>query len=178
LNRLRSVVKLPRCSIKRCITLLLFLILTASAVQGQSKARGFSAAGSIGKVKPSSQLIPSGSEIVCTVSYRDSSGDDILNVNEKAEITIFVRNYSKSSTIRPKLEIQLRWELTSRPVLRIESMDPLPPGQGGTFTDQIIWNEDLPPGGMSYKVRVFDSVSGLRSQTAQINFQIQSKVTN
>ena len=158
------------------VRLFLFVILLASPVSmlAQQKARGLSPPGSIGRNRLNTNVISSGSVIICTVSFEDPSGDAILNRGEKASLRIFVRNYSEDAPIRPKLEIILQSMRTLKTTFRMKTMDQIDPGQAGAFTDYLVWNDKLTPGQMTYKVRVFDSASGFRSKTAQVSFEIDS----
>ena len=174
LNRYHKMLRVNPFLIK-IWTSILFLLIISNLVYSQEKVRGLSAPGSIGKTRRSSRIISTGSDMVCTISFQDSSGDDVLSIDERATITIFVRNYNELKSIQPKLEIQLRSDRGQRPELKIISLHAIPPGQSETFTDRIRWSEDLLQGWLTYSVRVFDSASGFRSKTAQIQFEVQAR---
>lgn len=162
---------------KHRVFLFVILLVLQAPLLAQQRAKGLSPPGSIGRNRLNTNIISNGSEIICTVSFEEPSGDDILSEGEKASLKIFVRNYSDDAPIRPKLEIVLQSIRTLKSTFRMETMDQIDPGQAGALTDYLLWDNKLPPGQMTYKVRVFDSASGFRSKTAQVSFEIESRKT-
>jgi hypothetical protein len=153
-----------------------FVLILPVHLFAQLKAKGFSSPGSIGRIQSHPKTIPSESGIICTVTFQEPSGDDVLNQGEKATFTIFVRNYCSNVSIRPKLEITIQSDHILKPEFRLGFMDSIEPGQAGIFTDYFSLDSQLPPGQMTYKVRVFDSASGFRSKTAQVGFKVQPRI--
>ena len=151
------------------ILVLLFLFLSFSFAQ--QKSRAVSAPGKIGKKVKTTQSPSMASELLCTVSFREPSGDNVLGEGESGSIIVEVKNQSHS-VIEPKLEISIQSSWLPKPRFSVKWMDDIKPGDAGVYTSKVNWDERLPSGSITYKAKVTDLISELTSEQARVSFNI------
>ena len=165
--------------VMRPIIVVLFFLMLIAISHAQEKARGVSPPGSLGRKTTNvlSESDSTGSRIACTASYEEPSGDGVLTEGEKVTITVWVRNFSQELTIRPKLEVLMLPNRPLKPKLKVVFMESVQPGQMATHTESLMWYRGLPDGPMTYRVRAFDGVSGLRSESFDVRFDVRGANT-
>jgi len=147
--------------------------LSFSTTIAQEKTRGITSPGTIGKKDKPKSL--SSSDILCKVTFQEPSGDPSLVRHVQAYVAISVKNIHKSQTIKPKLEMTLIPVGKNRPILKIQSMDPVAPGEIKVFRDYLSWTTGLVKGAVIYRVSILDTNSRKRSNPAEIRIHIPEK---
>lgn len=159
---------------KRSTIFILTFVLVSNSV-AQQRARGLSPPGSIGKKATTVDEPGAVPEIACTISLFDPSGDTELTEGEKAQITVLVKNNLTDTAVEPKLEIQMMASWFTSPRPSVQWMDPIQPGQTGTYTASLTWDERLPSGTVSYQAKAVDASLGIASDPVEIHFSIVGK---
>jgi len=160
------------------ITLLLLFIMGIQISHAQKKSRGVSEPGKIRRITDTAQKLTSASDIECTLSYSDPSGDNTLSEGERGTVTALVRNMNGYADIEPKLEITFKTSWDPTPRKTIKRMDRLGPWESFTYKSGMNWNEKLPSGTITYQIKVFDNITGLATKSTQIEFQISGQGKN
>lgn len=160
---------------KKAISISLFLILFFAVSFAQEKSRGLSASGSIGKKRKIIQSTSNLSDILCTISFQEPSGDNVLSEGENGMITVSVKNLSSHKTIDPKLEISVHSSWSPKPRFSTKLMESIDPGETGSYKASLKWDERLPSGAITYKAKASDLNSELTSDPVQISFNIIGK---
>lgn len=161
---------------KRClftITALFFLTVSLYAQQD----RGVSKPGRIKNPFVKNTTILKASDMVCSISYDDPSGDQTLSQGETGTLTVIVKNNSSSTITAPKLEISAHSSWNPNARHRVKSMDAIQPGGAGKYTATMKWNKGLPSGSVTYTAKVIDSETNIESQVAEVTFNIAGKGT-
>ena len=158
------------------IVVILLLLSNMNFSSAQEKSVGFSAPGSLG-IKLGKEVtkgtINTGiTDLICTISYREDSGDEILCDGETAIITILVRNYSKKKTFRPKLEIMRMPNRLVRPSLKIVFLGGIRPGKMAAYKEVLPWKEEFSSCTMKYTIQAVDSRYGMSSEKMEVSFYV------
>ncbi len=159
---------------KRSIFVYLLVLLFSAQLYAQNKARGLSQPGSLMKKKE--VIIDPGkkSGIFCDISFTEPSGDNMLSENETGVVKVDVKNFTESP-INPKLTISLKASWSSKPRTTSKWMDVIQPGEAGTYSSTMKWDERLPSGSIIYEAKVVDTNTRLESEPVEVGFGLLGK---
>lgn len=145
------------------------VFIIAGGVYGQRKTRGISPPGRISMMD---NRALNESDISCSISFQEPSGDNTLSQGENGFVTVLVKNNNPTQVIEPKLEIAIKSSWNPNPRPSVKWMDKIRPGGVGTFKANMKWDERLPSGTITYEVRAIDTKSRLASEQVQVSFNI------
>lgn len=159
---------------KKVITPILFLVFMSSLSFPQERVRGVSKPGRLGEKKIKILSPSQTSEIICSLSFQEPSGDNIINEGEDASVSVDVKN-STNQMITPKLEISVQSSWAPKPRSSTKWMKSIKSGETGKYISTIKWDERLPSGIITYKVKAVDVNLGLESKPVDLSFNIVGK---
>ena len=117
---------------KHFIIILSIYLLIPMLVYAQ-KDRGLSEPGRIKNPFVKNTTILKASDMVCSISYDDPSGDQTLSQGETGTLTVLVKNNSTSTITGPKLEIAASSSWNPKGKHSIKWMDSIQPGGTGKY---------------------------------------------
>jgi hypothetical protein len=162
---------------RKTIQIFTALVAVSAVLSAQDKFRGLSAPGSIGKKEIISSRSINVSDMACSISFEEPSGDNILSEDETGSIKVLVKNTSSDAVIEPKLDISVQSSWSPAPKFLSKWIESVAPGETGEYTSTIKWDEKLPSGTITYKVKAVDSKSGVESVPIQVSFNVIGKGT-
>jgi hypothetical protein len=156
---------------KNWFGLLLICLLLIPRVLEAQKARGLSEPGRLGFHTNVNEA--DASKIVCTLEFKESSGDGILSECEEGIVLVNVRNFHEKLALQLKLEFMMQAGRYIAPIFKIESLGQIPPGRMVQFKETLKWHDHLPPGSVTVRVKVMDSKTQIKSSPFQLRFRIR-----
>jgi hypothetical protein len=162
----------------RITQIVLLILFFVAASHPQERATGLSKPGSIGRRKPTYDIPPGESRLVCSVSIQDPLDDGMLNEGESVTLNVLIRNFTHDKFIHPKLEIQKYFGRLQRPSMEVIWLTRLAPGEMITYDETVEWSDDLSAEIILLKYRAFDARIGLTSESIEIRFDIDNSTEN
>ena len=161
---------------KQCLCLITALFFITGCLYAQQD-RGVSKVGRI--QNPFKKRIADlrKSDMVCSISYADPSGDQTLSQGETGTLTVLVKNNSASTITSPKLEISASSSWNPNLKYSMKWMDPIAPGGTGQYKATMKWDKRLPAGSVTYTTKVIDSDTNIESEAAELSINIAGKGT-
>lgn len=159
---------------RKIIVLILLFFIESSICPAQQKVRGVSHPGKIGE-NPKTIIYTSKTPgIICSVSFHDPSENNVLNEGEDGSVTVDVKN-GTDQVVTPKLEISVHSSWSPEPRFTTKWMKSIQPGGTGKYISTIKWDERLPSGVITYKVKAVEAQLGMESRTEEVSFNIVGK---
>lgn len=156
---------------KHFIIILSIYLLIPMFVYAQ-KDRGISKPGRIKNPFVKNTTILKASDMVCSISYDDPSGDQTLSQGETGTLTVLVKNNSTSTITSPKLEISFHTSWNPKVKHSMKWMDSIQPGGTAKYKAVIKWDKRLSSGSVTYSAKVIDTETNVESEAADLTLNI------